>query len=110
MNLLYLSGKNFEQNVELNQKILPYTKTKLKLEAKNIINSGCKGLNISVDNNASQVIDGLIKKIERFYSLCLKEKQYVEKLYATFKILCIGCLNFPEIIPLVLEKKVDVGR
>ena len=63
-----------------------------------------------MDSAAGQVLDGLIAKIERFYSLCTKEVDYVEKLYAAFKILCIGCLNFPEIIPIVLEKKVKVGN
>jgi hypothetical protein len=48
-----------------------------------------------VTSGAAKVIDSLIGKIERCYALCIKEIDYVEKLYAVFKIMCIGCLNFP---------------
>ena len=74
-----------------------------------MVDLGVKCLRVSVDSGANKVIESLISKIERCYSLCVKEHDYVEKLYAAFKILCIGCLNFPEIIPLVLEKRITVG-
>lgn len=48
-----------------------------------------------MEPNVGLVIDGLIAKIERFHELCSKEIEYVEKLYATFKILCVTGLNLP---------------
>ena len=109
VNLYFLSGKNYEQNIELNQKLLPYSRIKLKSEVISVSKTGIKGLNVNIESGAWKVVDGLIKKIEIYYGLCTKEVEYVKKLYAVFKITCIGCLNFPEILPIVLEKKIKVN-
>lgn len=62
---------------------------------KNLSKVGVKGLFVNMEPSVGLVIDGLIAKIERFHELCSKEIEYVEKLYATFKILCVTGLNLP---------------
>lgn len=62
---------------------------------KKLSKAGIQGLFINVEPTVGVVIDGLLAKIERFHDLCSKDSEYIEKLYATFKILCITALNLP---------------
>lgn len=94
-NLYFISGKSLVHNVDLNAKLFSQTKSKTQEEMRNLSKTGIQGLNISIQPNVILIIDGLLGKIERFHELCYKDYEYIEKLYATFKILCLICLNLP---------------
>jgi hypothetical protein len=51
-----------------------------------------------------------MRKLEKYYEISLRESEYAEKLYSIFKILCISCLNNPEILPLLLNQKLTVNK
>lgn len=77
VNLFYISGKSISQNIELNNKIFSQNKNELQSETKNITKNGIKALRIEVDAFANSVIEGLMKKIERYHDLCSKEAEYI---------------------------------
>jgi hypothetical protein len=51
-----------------------------------------------------------MKKLEKYYEISLRDIEYAEKLYSIFKIICISCLNNPEIIPILLPLKLVVNK
>ena len=55
-------------------------------------------------------LESLMRRVEKYYEICMKEPEYAEKLYSIFKILCISCLNNPEIMPLLINQRLTINK
>lgn len=71
---------------------------------------GLTALNVEIGEEVQLALDALMRKLEKYYEASIKEPEFAEKLYSIFKILCISCLNNPEILPLLLTQRLSINK
>lgn len=109
-NIYYVTGRNFEKYIELNHAIFNKSRQELSAEVGRVARLGLTALSIEIGEEVSAALEGLMRKLEKYYEICTREAEYAEKLYSIFKILCISCLNNPEILPLLLGQRLTINK
>ena len=71
-NLFYLCGRNFEQNVEINKKLLGGSREGIQKEVRRVGREGVQGLRVQFRQGVTQLLDSLVLKIEQYHQLCGK--------------------------------------
>jgi hypothetical protein len=76
-NLYFLTGRNLEKYVELNQAVLGLSRLEVSAEAARIAREGVSALRISIGEELAAALEQLMRKLEKYYEVSLRDGEYV---------------------------------